>query len=361
MRLMEQSKEQGPTIRVKVGASAAQHGCEIRIDPEELASDEALARRAEIRKCQREHLEQGLGGVCLVRDCPYFFGECAEVACDWLLAHRNDEELMRELAENSSLGREPHMITSLLCSDRYWMRIARDIPALRSVAFARMRGYELVVHRDEVFRLAFETDTPVAYDGLLRMLRVTGLKVPKDLRANLKEHLIRCGAELDPWEDLLAHGDFDDDELSPAMLVACHFAGTMASMRHASWDQEEYWLLGILRLVEGAPIDLDEFAFDDEDLCNYDEDVKAVRGLLAMRGLDAKDFSSELWQALKSWQGSGFRARQLLWELVKARAEERGVAGVWARDVLEHALRSPSGAVRHALDGCHVYYRGAFR
>ena len=253
---------------------------------------------------------------------------------------------MRELAEHSSLGREPHMITSLLCSDRYWMRIARDIPALRSVAFARMRGYELVVHRDEVFRLAFETDTPVAYDGLLRMLRVTGLKVPKDLRANLKEHLICCGAELDPWEDLLAHGDFDDDELSPAMLVACHFAGTMASMRHASWDQEEYWLLGILRLVEGAPIDLEEFAFDDEDLCNYDEDVKAVHGLLAMHGLDAKDFSSELWQALKSWQGSGFRARQLLWELVKARAEELHVSEEEAGRIVRYEIFAEAAAGR---------------
>ena len=197
----------GPTVRVHMGTSEKRPSGELRIDPAWSFDDEALARRAEILRCQREHLSAGLGGTCIMLDCPFELDECPQVATDWLLAHRSDEHLMSELAADPTLGHDPRLITSLIKSERFWMRIARAVPVLRSMAFAHMRGFELIVHREEVFRLAFETGTPLAYEGLLRMLRITGLPVPGHLRPELREHLVSDGIALDEWEDLLEPDD----------------------------------------------------------------------------------------------------------------------------------------------------------
>ena len=193
----------GPTVRVKIGTSSAQRASEIHVDDGALLDDAALARRARIRCCQEEHLETATADTCNVLDCPFFVGECSEVATYWLLAHRNDEDFLRELADDPTLGRDPQKVTSLVRFERDWMRVAEAIPALRSVAFSHLRGFSLVAQRAQVYRMVMETGTPEVYAGLLRMLRVTELEVPEKLRGELREHLIRDGIALDPWEDLL--------------------------------------------------------------------------------------------------------------------------------------------------------------
>lgn len=193
----------GPTIRVRMGASPARHTNEIHIDGEALLDDATLARRAQVRRCQEDHLEAAAAGTCIALDCPFAAGECSEVTTYWLLAHRDDEDFVRELADDPTLGRDPQKVTSFVRYELDWMRVAEAIPALRSVAFSHLRGFSLVAQRAQVYRMVMETGTPEVYAGLLRMLYVTGLEVPRELRGGLREHLVRDGIPLGPWEDLL--------------------------------------------------------------------------------------------------------------------------------------------------------------
>lgn len=193
----------GPTIRVRMGTTPARRTNEIHVDSASLVDDAALAQRAQIRRCQEEHLEAATAGTCYVLDCPFVAGECSEVATYWLLAHRDDEDFLRELADDPTLGRDPQKVTSFVRYELDWMRVAEAIPALRSVAFSHLHGFSLVAQRAQVYRMVMETGTPEVYAGLLRMLRVTGLEVPEKLKGELREHLVRDGIPLDPWEDLL--------------------------------------------------------------------------------------------------------------------------------------------------------------
>ena len=339
----------GPTIRVIMGTSKASRGGEIHIDGDLLLDDAALAQRARIRRCQEEHLEAATADTCNVLDCSFDSAECSKAAVDWLIAHRFDERLMRELDDDPTRGRDPKKITSLICMDFDWLRVAEGIPELRSMAFSHLRGFSLVVRRDEMFRFAMEVGTAEAYFGLLRMLRVTGLEIPEELKDELVESLARDGMALEPWEDLLGIAEPDEFELAPAMIAARDCAKLASAEDWSDWNQAEYWLLGVLQVLLGRVILPRRYGFDEREASEYDQDAEAARAVLAEYGLNLRGFEEELRRALRQLQGSGRDAWRRCCEKAQAQAQSRGVQGVWASDVTAICLEEQSEAVRMAV------------
>lgn len=314
--------------------------------------DDAAMRRARIRRCQEEHLEAATTDTCNVLDCPFYAGECSEVATDLLLAQKGDQWLMRELADDPTLGRNPQKITSLIDLERDWFRIAQAIPEMRSMAFSHMRGFSLIVRREEVIHLAIEAGTSESYFGLLKMLRVTGLEVPVELQAELKEHLVRDGFSLDGWEDVLGMAEPDEYVLAPAMVAARDCAKLEAATHHADWNQMEYWLLGILQVVLGRVLLPGRYGFDEAEKRAYEQDVEDVRNMLAQRGLGPRVFEQALNKELTSSPGTGRSAWRWCCEEAERQAQSRGVQGVWAADVMMFCLRLQSAPVQAAIGRC---------
>ena len=345
----EEQRKHGPTVRVIMGTPVSRRNSEIRIDTDLLQTKKDDTRRADIRRCQQEHLEAEEAETCLVLDCPFDTMECSKVATNWLLAHRGDEQLMHELADDPTFGRNPREITSLVTTDIDWFRIVRAIPELRDIAFSHLRGFALVTNREEVVRLAMETGTPVAFDSLLRMLRLTGLEIPAGLRKELKDQLITCGTDLSLWEGLLEDEEPDGHDLSPAMLVAYERAHQVAALHHVDWDQVEYWLVGILRVVEDRVPPFDRYLFNDQMDRDFKRDTEAVRITLAAYGLDLALFKVELRDTLRNTRGTGRSKRRQYWAEAEELAQRRGESGVWAGDVLELCLRHPSKPVQQAI------------
>lgn len=144
--------------------------------------------------------------------------ERSKAAADWIVAQKGDEALMRGLAGDPTMGHDSELATYDVWREQDWMRMAREVPALRSLALSRLKGYAMVANKDEVMALAHEEGTPLAYAAVIRMLRITENDIPSDVMDALVSELQQRSPTPAEWACILCLREPDRMEVLLSLL-----------------------------------------------------------------------------------------------------------------------------------------------